>query len=122
MFPAPTVTFRLAAYHDSAGHSTMARTVGVPCSIMTQLILDEVLSTPGVHAPYTKETCDPIQGVLERGRGSLRGYFDDYGEVDAVLVRETFNCFWLLVAHLGGIRSSIVNSRDDLELEEKKSM
>jgi len=43
----------------------MAVTVGVPCGIATQLVLDGVLSTPGVHAPYTKEICDPIRAVLE---------------------------------------------------------
>ena len=44
----------------------MAVTVGVPCGIATQLVLDGVLNTPGVHAPYTKEICDPIRAVLER--------------------------------------------------------
>jgi len=38
----------------------------VPCGIVTQLMLDGVLSTPGVHAPSTKETCDPIREVLKR--------------------------------------------------------
>jgi spermidine synthase / saccharopine dehydrogenase (NADP+, L-glutamate-forming) len=43
----------------------MALTVGLPCGIATQLVLDGVLKTPGVHAPYTKEICDPIRKVLE---------------------------------------------------------
>ena len=32
---------------------------------MTQLILDGAIKTPGVHAPYTKELCDPIHKILE---------------------------------------------------------
>ena len=44
----------------------MARTVGLPCGITAQLVLDGVLSMPGVHVPYTKEICDPIREVLER--------------------------------------------------------
>lgn len=52
-------------YGDPTGHSAMALTVGLPCGIATQLVLDGVLSTPGVHAPYTKEICDPIRKILE---------------------------------------------------------
>lgn len=43
----------------------MALTVGVPCGIATQLVLDGVLSMAGVHAPYTKEICEPIRAKLE---------------------------------------------------------
>jgi spermidine synthase / saccharopine dehydrogenase (NADP+, L-glutamate-forming) len=43
----------------------MALTVGLPCGIATQLILDGVLNTPGVHVPYSKEICDPIRKILE---------------------------------------------------------
>ncbi|KAF8067659.1 saccharopine dehydrogenase [Lyophyllum atratum] len=61
-----TLTSTLEAYGSRKGHSAMALTVGVPCGIATQLVLDGVLSTPGVQAPYTKEICDPIREVLER--------------------------------------------------------
>lgn len=44
----------------------MARTVGIPCGIAVQLVLDGVLSKPGVHAPYTKEFCDPLREALEK--------------------------------------------------------
>jgi hypothetical protein len=44
----------------------MALTVGLPCGIATQLMLDGVLSGPGVHAPYSKDVCDAIRTVLER--------------------------------------------------------
>jgi spermidine synthase / saccharopine dehydrogenase (NADP+, L-glutamate-forming) len=43
----------------------MALTVGVPCGIASQLVLDGVLNTPGVHAPYSKEVCETIRIVLE---------------------------------------------------------
>ena len=43
----------------------MALTVGLPCGVATQLVLDGVLNTPGVHAPYSKEICDPIRKILE---------------------------------------------------------
>lgn len=61
-----TFTSTLEAYGSPKGHSAMALTVGLPCGIATQLVLDGVLSTPGVQAPYTKEICDPIREVLER--------------------------------------------------------
>lgn len=61
-----TLTSTLEAYGDPTGHSAMALTVGLPCGIATQLVLDGVLSTPGVHAPYSKEICDPLREALER--------------------------------------------------------
>jgi len=61
-----TLTSTLEAYGSRSGHSAMALTVGLPCGIASQLVLDGVLSTPGVQAPYSKEICDPIRAVLER--------------------------------------------------------
>ena len=43
----------------------MALTVGLPCGIATQLVLDGVIKTPGILAPYSKEICDPICEILE---------------------------------------------------------
>jgi len=60
-----TITSTLEAYGAPGGHSAMALTVGLPCGIATQLVLDGVINTPGVHAPYTKEMCDPIREMLE---------------------------------------------------------
>lgn len=60
-----TLTATLEAYGDPAGHSAMARYVGVPCGIAVQLVLDGRISTPGVLAPYSKEICDPIREILE---------------------------------------------------------
>ncbi|KAF8990191.1 S-adenosyl-L-methionine-dependent methyltransferase [Cyathus striatus] len=59
------ITSTLEAYGSPSGHSAMALTVGLPCGIATQLVLDGVISTPGVLAPYTKEICDPIREILE---------------------------------------------------------
>ncbi|KAJ7043341.1 saccharopine dehydrogenase, partial [Mycena alexandri] len=46
-----TITTTLEAYGTPGGRSAMAVHVGVPCGIAAQLVLDGVLSTPGVHAP-----------------------------------------------------------------------
>ena len=43
----------------------MALTVGLPCGIATQLVLDGVLAKPGVQAPYSKDVCDPLREALE---------------------------------------------------------
>jgi len=61
-----TLTSTLEAYGASKGHSAMALTVGIPCGIATQMVLDGTISTPGVLAPYTKEICDPLREQLER--------------------------------------------------------
>jgi len=60
------LTSTLEAYGSPNGHSAMALLVGVPCGIATQLVLDGVLKTPGVHAPYSQEICDPIRAILEK--------------------------------------------------------
>ena len=60
------LTSTLEAYGAPGGHSAMALTVGLPCGIATQLVLDGVLSAPGVQVPYTKEICDPIREILEK--------------------------------------------------------
>ncbi|KAI0047400.1 saccharopine dehydrogenase [Auriscalpium vulgare] len=60
------LTSTLEQYGAPQGHSAMALTVGVPAGIATQLVLDGVLSTPGVLVPYTKEICDPIREILEK--------------------------------------------------------
>lgn len=43
----------------------MALTVGVPCGIASQLVLDGIINQVGVQRPYTKELCDPIRKILE---------------------------------------------------------
>ena len=44
----------------------MALLVGVPRGIAVQSVLDGVISTPGVIAPYSKEICDPLLEALEK--------------------------------------------------------
>ena len=61
-----TLTSTLEAYGSPVGHSAMALTVGLPCGVATQLVLDGVIATKGVIAPYTKEICDPIREILEK--------------------------------------------------------
>jgi saccharopine dehydrogenase-like NADP-dependent oxidoreductase len=63
-----TITSTLEAYGSPlpGGYSAMARLVGLPCGIATQLVLDGVLHTPGVQAPYSKEICDPLREALEK--------------------------------------------------------
>ncbi|KAH7886714.1 Saccharopine dehydrogenase-domain-containing protein [Phlebopus sp. FC_14] len=60
-----TLTSTLEQYGSPSGHSAMALTVGVPCGIAVQLVLDGMFKTPGVQAPYTKEICEPIRKILE---------------------------------------------------------
>ncbi|ESK84188.1 saccharopine dehydrogenase [Moniliophthora roreri MCA 2997] len=64
-----TITSTLDAYGapEGSGFSAMALTVGLPCGIATQLILDGRFEAfKGVWAPYSKEICDPIREVLEK--------------------------------------------------------
>jgi saccharopine dehydrogenase (NADP+, L-glutamate forming) len=46
----------------------MSLSVGVNCGIATQLLVDHhpALSKPGVLAPYTTDTCDPIRDLVEK--------------------------------------------------------
>ncbi|KAF9466307.1 saccharopine dehydrogenase [Collybia nuda] len=61
-----TITSTLEQYGSPSGHSAMALTVGLPCGIATQLVLDGVLNELGVHAPYNERTCALLRDVLEK--------------------------------------------------------
>ncbi|KAI5479463.1 hypothetical protein MNV49_003607 [Pseudohyphozyma bogoriensis] len=50
----------------SAGPSSMAKLVGVPCGIAVQLVLDGVIAKHGVLAPYTRDIVDPILAEVEK--------------------------------------------------------
>lgn len=50
---------------DDAEHTAMAKTVGLPVGIATRMILEEVIITPGVHIPITKEIYEPMLAELE---------------------------------------------------------
>jgi len=60
-----TITSTLESYGSPKGHSAMALTVGLPCGIATQLILDGKINTPGILAPYTTDITEPIREILE---------------------------------------------------------
>lgn len=61
------LTSTLQAYGSplADGHSAMALTVGVPCGLAVQLVLDGVLNTPGVQAPYSEDVCKILREKLE---------------------------------------------------------
>ena len=44
----------------------MSFLVGTPCGVATQLMLDGVISKPGILAPYTPDFCDPIRALVEQ--------------------------------------------------------
>jgi len=61
-----TWTSTLLEYGKPPGPSAMATTVGTPCGIAVQLILDGVINQRGVLAPYTSELNNPIVAELEK--------------------------------------------------------
>jgi hypothetical protein len=44
----------------------MAKTVGVPCGIAVDCILDGRITGAGVRAPYDEETCSILRAELEK--------------------------------------------------------
>ncbi|CAG8593209.1 10247_t:CDS:10 [Paraglomus occultum] len=61
-----TRTSTLLEFGDPNGASAMARTVGTPCGIATQLVLDGVLNHKGVVVPYSEDVNKPIIEALEK--------------------------------------------------------
>lgn len=63
-----TLTSTLLDYGHPAGHSSMARLVGVPCGVATRLLLEghPGLNVPGggILAPYTEAVCKPLREEL----------------------------------------------------------
>ncbi|AEO67542.1 uncharacterized protein THITE_2050253 [Thermothielavioides terrestris NRRL 8126] len=65
-----TMTSTLELLGNPDGFSAMARSVGATCGVAAQLVLDRhpAFTEPGVHAPYTREMCEPIrEGVAREG-------------------------------------------------------
>ena len=60
-----TSTLELHGEPTGSGYSAMARTVGIPCGIATQLVLDGVINKTGVQAPYSMDIIKPIMDLLE---------------------------------------------------------
>ncbi|KAI4518192.1 spermine synthase [Schizophyllum commune Loenen D] len=61
-----TFTSTLEQYGSPIGHSAMSFLVGTPCGIAAQLMLDGIISKPGILAPYTPDICDPIRALVEQ--------------------------------------------------------
>jgi saccharopine dehydrogenase-like NADP-dependent oxidoreductase len=55
-----------APFHTQSGPSSMAKLVGVPCGIAVQLVLDGVINTPGVLAPYDMDIVQPLLDAVEK--------------------------------------------------------
>lgn len=50
---------------DNQKYTAMAKTVGLPVAIASKMILNNTISTPGVHIPITKEIYEPVLKELE---------------------------------------------------------
>lgn len=50
---------------DDQRYTAMAKTVGLPLAISVKMILNETISTPGVHVPILDEIYNPILDELE---------------------------------------------------------
>ncbi|RKP36015.1 saccharopine dehydrogenase [Dimargaris cristalligena] len=61
-----TRTSTLLEYGEPNGVMAMAKTVGVPCGIAVQLILDGKITQTGVIAPMDPVINDPIMELLEK--------------------------------------------------------
>ncbi|OLY82823.1 Saccharopine dehydrogenase [NADP(+), L-glutamate-forming] [Smittium mucronatum] len=59
-----TKTSTLVDFGIPDGVTSMAKTVGVPCGIATQLVLDGKISRTGVLAPLTPDIYEPIMNTL----------------------------------------------------------
>jgi len=71
---------RLLEYGTPGGDAAMARLVGVPCGVATQLILDGKITKKGVLAPLTADLYEPLLDILEREEGVKcvdESYIDD---------------------------------------------
>ncbi|KAF9329064.1 hypothetical protein BGZ91_000714, partial [Linnemannia elongata] len=60
--------FEVELKDGTKGASAMARLVGMPCGVATQLVLDGVIRTPGILAPMSADINDPlIKGIEAEG-------------------------------------------------------
>jgi saccharopine dehydrogenase-like NADP-dependent oxidoreductase len=50
---------------DDQTYTAMAKTVGLPVAIVTKMILNKTITTPGVHIPVYKEVYNPVLDELE---------------------------------------------------------
>jgi saccharopine dehydrogenase (NADP+, L-glutamate forming) len=64
-----TRTSTLCEYGEPKGYSAMAKTVGVPCAVAVQQVLNGTLSEKGVLAPMTPQINDPLMKELKEKYG-----------------------------------------------------
>ena len=50
---------------DDQRYTAMAKTVGLPLAVAVKMILNDTISTPGVHVPILKEMYHPILNELK---------------------------------------------------------
>lgn len=60
-----TRTSTLLEYGKPGGFTAMARLVGMPCGIATQLVLDGVINKPGILAPMSWDLIEPLMKGIE---------------------------------------------------------
>ena len=64
-----TRTSTLVEYGEPTGYSAMAKTVGVPCAVAVQQVLNGKISQRGVIAPVSPEIADPLRLELKEKYG-----------------------------------------------------
>ncbi|GMF74007.1 unnamed protein product [Aspergillus oryzae] len=64
-----TRTSTMCEYGVIGGYSAMAKTVGVPCGVAVQLVLDGTINKKGVIAPMTWDICAPLIKTLKEEYG-----------------------------------------------------
>ena len=60
-----TVTATMVEYGTEKA-SAMAKTVGVPCAVTTQMLLDGKITLKGVVAPMSRDVVYPLMEELEK--------------------------------------------------------
>ncbi|CAH0046454.1 unnamed protein product [Clonostachys solani] len=62
-----TVTFALQFEGQSTGYTALAKSVGIPCGIASQLVLGQYLPVclQGIRAPYTQKQFASVRAMLE---------------------------------------------------------
>ena len=59
---------------DNQTYTAMSKTVGLPVAIITLLILNQKITTPGVQLPIKKEVYQPVLEELK----TFGIYFNEY--------------------------------------------
>lgn len=61
------MTFALQFEGQSTGYTALAKSVGIPCGIASQLVLSQYLPVclRGIRAPYTQKQFASVRAMLE---------------------------------------------------------